>query len=98
MEVRAEAQAGAAGEADDLALADVLADADLDRRLVPVAGRQRRRVLDARVVAVAARPARDHDAAGVGGADRGPGRHADVDAGVARLPGAPLAERRCDRA
>src|SRR5436309_7225570 len=59
VQVRAEAETGAAGQADDLALADVLADARLDRRLVPVARRHHCGVLDAGVVAVAAFPAGD---------------------------------------
>src|SRR3954452_25169399 len=98
MEVVAEAQTGAADGSDHLTLAHVLTDADADRRLMPVARRQRGRVLDARVVPVAAGPAGDHETAGIGRADRGACGHADVDARVARLPGAALAERRGDRA
>ena len=51
---------------------------------------------DAGVVAVAAGPAEQHDAAGVGGADRRARRHGDVDAGVQAAPA--HAERRHDRA
>src|SRR5690349_15991644 len=97
MEVGAEAEAGATREPDDLPLADVLTDTDLDHGLVAVTGRERSGVLDAGVVAVAADPAGDHDPPGVGCANRSAGRHADVDAGVARLPRTPLAERRGDR-
>src|SRR4051794_22474684 len=97
MQVVAEAEAGAADAADYLALADVLADTHEDRRLVAVAGRQRCTVLDAGVVAVAPRPAGNDDAAGVGGANRGAGRHADVDPGVTGLPRPALAERGGDR-
>src|SRR4051794_6103614 len=97
MQMRAKAETGASGDPDDLSLRHVLADMDTQRRLVPVARREHRGVLDAGVVAVARDPAGDRDAAGVGGADRRPGRHADVDAGVARLPGATLAEGRRDR-
>src|SRR3954454_1572160 len=100
VEVRAEAQAGAAADADDLALADVRPERGGEARLVGVARRQRRGVRDARVVAVAARRARrlhERDLARGGRADRRPARHADVDAGMARLPRAALAERRGDR-
>src|SRR3954447_5035739 len=93
VQVVAEAEAGAADAPDHLSLAHVLADAHEDRRLVAVAGRQRGRVLDAGVVAVAAHPARDHHSTSVRCADRSARRHADVDAGVARLPGTSLAER-----
>src|SRR4051794_41340771 len=93
MQVVAEAEAGAADAADYLALADVLADAHEDRRLVAVAGRQRCTVLDAGVVAVAPGPAGDDDAAGVGGANRGAGGHPAVDPRVAGPPLPPLAKR-----
>src|SRR4051812_17307064 len=79
VEVRPEAQPGAAGEADHLSLAHALPDADLDARLVAVARRQRPGVLDARVVAVAARRPRDAHRAARRGADRRPARDPDVD-------------------
>src|SRR6185436_17416776 len=63
MQMGSGAEAGGADGADHLPLADVLADGHADARLMPVAGGQRRGVLDARVVAVAADPARDRDAA-----------------------------------
>ena len=70
----------------------------LDLRLVGVAGGQRAAVLDAGVVAVAARPARRARRCRPPAARIGvPVRDADVDAGVAGLPGAALAERRGDR-
>ena len=84
--------------ADHLALADRLPDVTAKRCLVAVAGRHRGGVLDAGVVAVAALPARDRHAARVGGVDLRARRHADVDARVAGLPRAPLAEGRGDRA
>ena len=55
-------------------------------------------MLDAGVVAVAAHRPGHRDGAGAGGADRRAAADADVDAGVAGLPRAPLAERRGDRA
>src|SRR6185503_17702903 len=57
MQVRTEAQPGAAGVADDLALADARAERRREARLVRVARRQRGRVRDAGVVAVPARGA-----------------------------------------
>src|SRR4051794_36761743 len=101
MQVRAEAAAGAARVADDLALRDLRAHARAEARLVRVARGERARVLDAGEVAVAARGGlalHQHDLAVGGGADRRAGRDADVDARVAGLPRARLAERRCDRA
>src|SRR6185436_12840595 len=64
--VRAEAVARAARVADDLALRDALADRDADARLVAVTRRQPAAVADAGVVAVAADPAGDQHAAGLG--------------------------------
>src|SRR4051794_2809255 len=96
----AEAAPGAAAVADDLTLCDARAERRAEARLVGVARRHHGGVLDAREVAVAARDAgalHERDAAGGGRADRRPGRHADVDAGVAGLPGARLAEWRGDR-
>src|SRR4051794_36066373 len=101
VQVRAEAAAGAAGVADDLALGDVRADARGEARLVRVTRRERPGVLDAGEVAVAAARGlglHERDRARRGGADRGAARHADVDARVAGLPGARLAEGRGDRA
>ena len=92
----AEAVARAARVADDLALRDALADGDADARLVAVTGRQPAAVADAGVVAVAADPAGDQDAAGLGGVDRRARRHRDVDARVQAAPA--HAERRDDRA
>src|SRR4051812_34903370 len=100
VQVRPEAQAGAAAVADDLALADGRPERRREARLVRVARRERRGVRDARVVAVAARRAdglHQRHLARRGGTDGRPARHADVDAGVARLPRAALAERRGDR-
>src|SRR3954452_719023 len=100
VQVRAEAQPGAAGVADDLALRDARPERGREARLVRVARRQRRAVRDARVVAVAAGRAdrlHERDLARRGGADRRAARDADVDARVARLPRAALAERRRDR-
>src|SRR4051794_11450234 len=101
VQVRTEAATGAARQADDLALADPLAQRDAERRLVRVAGGHRAGVLDAGEVAVAARGRLgllQRNAPRRGGADRGAGGDADVDAGVAGLPGAALAELRGDRA
>src|SRR4051812_5393644 len=101
VQVRAVAAARAARVADDLALADARAHRGAEARLVRVARRHRRRVLDAGVVAVAARgrlALHQDDPARGGGADRRARRDADVDAGVAGLPGARFAERRGDRA
>src|SRR5215207_9453786 len=61
VQVGAEGEAGVADEADDLPLHDVLADADVDRGLVRVAGGDAAAVVDAGVVAVAAvRSGEDH--------------------------------------
>src|SRR6478736_319010 len=101
VQVRAEAATGAAGEADDLALADLLAQRDAERRLMRVAGGHRAGVLDAREVPVAARGGlrlQQRDAPGGRGVDRRSRRDADVDAGVAALPGAAPADRRGERA
>src|SRR3954453_8487534 len=97
VQVRPEAQPGAAAVADDLALADGRAERRREARLVRVARGERRGVRDARVVAVAARRAHrlhERDLARRRRADRRAARHADVDARMARLPGAALAERR----
>src|SRR4051812_47871527 len=101
VQVRTEAAPGAARQADDLALADTLAQRDAERGLVGVAGGHRAGVLDAGEVAIATGGRfglQQGDAPGRGGADRGAGGHADVDAGMAGLPGTPLAELRRDRA
>src|SRR4051812_10038137 len=95
-----EAAAGAPNVADHLALFDLCAHRRAEPRLVRVTRRQRARVLDAGEVPVAARgrlALHEHDLAVRGGADRRAGRDADVDARVAGLPGARLAERRRDR-
>src|SRR3954447_6611970 len=100
MRVRPEAAAGAAAVADHLSLLDARAHRRAEARLVRVAGRQRGRVLDAGEVAVAAgRRLRlhQHDLAVGRRADRRARGDADVDARVAGLPGARLAERRRDR-
>src|SRR3954447_13746143 len=97
--MRAEGVPGVADEADDLALADARAEARAELRLVGVARRQARAVLDAGVVAVAAGRAdalHEHDAAVVGGVDRRADRGRDVDAGV-DVAGALLAEGAGDR-
>src|SRR5215213_4424170 len=62
VQVVAEAVPGAADVADDLALGDARAVGCAVARLVGVARRQAAGVLDAGVVAVAARPAHQHDA------------------------------------
>src|SRR4051794_29952211 len=98
VQVRAGRVPGAADGADRVALADRRADVDVDARLMPVAGRQRRRVLDARVVAVAAGPAGDGDAPAGRRVDRRAARHGDVHAGVTGLVGPVLAERARDGA
>src|SRR4051794_27026118 len=54
VQVRPGREAGAPDGADRVALADVLPHVHVEARLVPVARRQRRAVLDAGVVAVAA--------------------------------------------
>src|SRR5829696_6338723 len=86
VQVVAEAVPGAADVADHLALAHARAHRGPVARLVRVAGRERAAVVDARVVAVAAGPAQQHDAAAVGGADRRSRRHGDVDARVQAPP------------
>src|SRR5438874_5807017 len=86
MEVRAEAVAGAVHEPDRLPLRHALADGDVDRLLMAITGRHSAAVVDARVVAVAADPAGDHDSARRGGVDRRPGRDTDVDPGVELAP------------
>ena len=96
VQVRAGRVARVARVADDLALADALADRDRDPRLVAVARGDAAAVVDAGVVAVAAGPAGDRDGAAVGGADRGALRDGDVDAGVQAAPA--VAERRGERA
>src|SRR5215212_5104993 len=63
VEVVAEAVPRAADVADHLALAHARAHRGAEARLVPVTGRERPAVRDARVVAVAADPAEQHDAA-----------------------------------
>src|SRR3954469_20727447 len=96
-----EAAAGASNVADDLPLTDLRAHRGREARLVRVTRRERARVLDAGEIAVAAGDAGalpEHDLARRGGADRGACRDADVDARMAGLPGARLAERRGDRA
>src|SRR3954452_18123612 len=93
MEVVAEAQTGAADGSDHLTLAHVLTDADADRRLMPVARRQRGRVLDARVIPVAVGPARDHNTAGIVDAHRRARCTANVAVSVVDLPGAVTADR-----
>src|SRR4051794_24644586 len=94
--VRTEAVARAAAGADDLALADALPHRHADARLVAVAGGQAAGVLDAGVVAVAADPAGDGDAAGLRGVDGRAGRHGDVNTRVQTAPA--HAERGDDRA
>ena len=96
VQVRAGRVARVAGVADDLALADALADRDRDPRLVAVARGDAAAVVDAGVVAVAAGPAGDRDGAAVGGAQRRALRDGDVDAGVEPAPA--VAERRGERA
>src|SRR5829696_2481568 len=91
VQVVAEAVPGAADVADHLALAHARAHRGPVAGLVRVAGRERA-VRDARVVAVAAGPAEQHDTAGIGGADRRARRDADVDARVQAAPA--HAERR----
>ena len=86
VQVVAEAVAGAAHVADDLALLHAGAVGGGEARLVRVAARQAAGVLDAGVVAVAAHPAHQHHAARVGGADRGARAHGDVHAGVQAAP------------
>src|SRR5688572_1142227 len=82
MQVVAEAVPGAADVADHLAAADGRAVRGREARLVGVAARQARGVLDAGVVAVAADPAHQHDAPAVRRVDRRATRDRDVDAGV----------------
>src|SRR6201999_559389 len=101
VQVRAVAAARAAAVADDLALRDLGAHARREARLVRVTGGHHARVLDAGVVAVAAGGRlglHQDDLARRGGADRGAGGDADVDARVAALPRPRLAEGRRDRA
>src|SRR4051794_5884142 len=100
VQVVAVAAAGAARVADDLALGDMGAHRGGEARLVRVTRRHGCRVLDAGEVAVAAGlrlALHQGDRARGGRADRRAGRDADVDARVAGLPRALLAERRGDR-
>src|SRR5689334_10633367 len=100
MEMVPEATAGASNVADDLALLDARAHRGGEPRLVRVARGERARVLDAGEVAVPAggRLALDEDdLAGGRCPDRGTRGNADVDARVAGLPRARLAERGGDR-
>src|SRR6476469_431450 len=101
VQVRPETATGAAREADDLTLADLLAQRDAERRLMRVAGGHRAGVLDAGEVPVAARGGlrlQQRDAPGGGRVARRSRGGADVDAGGAARPGAALPERRGDRA
>src|SRR5688500_10616223 len=99
--MRSRGAARGADIADHLALADLGAHARPEAHLVRVTGRERAAVLDAGEVAVAARGAfalEQADLARQRGADRRARRDGDVDARVAVLPGARLAERRRERA
>src|SRR4051794_29669516 len=101
VEMVPEAAAGASNVADDLALLDRSAHRSAEARLVRVTRGERAGVLDAGEVAVAAGGRlglHQDDLARRGGVDRRAGRDADVDARVAGLPGARLAEGRGDRA
>src|SRR5262249_59741340 len=93
--MRAEAVPGAADVPDRLALLDVLAAGDGDRRLMAVRGREVAAVVDDDEVAVARLPAAVDDRAGGGGRDRRAHRHADVDPLVETAPARP--ERARDR-
>src|SRR4051794_39338342 len=89
MHVRAEAVAGAVGDADDLTLRDVLPGTDREARLVGVARRDAAAVVDARVVAVAARRRLrlgEGHRPGRRGAHRSTARDRDVDARVQATP------------
>src|SRR5215211_2763769 len=97
VKVGPEAEARAVAYPDHLPLAHVLADRDGDRRLMRVAGRDPASVVDAGVVAVAGLRPGDRDRAVGGGVDRRSARDSDVDARVAALPGALLAEGRGHR-
>src|SRR2546423_1874039 len=82
VQVGAEAVAGAAHVADHLSLGDLGAGRHRERGLVGVTGRETPAVVDARVVAVAARPPGQDDRSGRGGVDRRAVGNADVDTGV----------------
>ena len=87
VQMRAGGGAGASDEADELSLADDLADLDEDGRLMGVTGREARAPVDAGVVAVpAALIRRLDDGHGAGGRcdDRGAGSGGDVLPGVER--------------
>src|SRR5689334_15239226 len=86
VQVRAEAVAGAPDVADRLALRDLLAAADGDRRLVAVGGRQAAAVVDDHEVPVPALPAAVDDRPGGGGVDGRAVADADVDALVHAAP------------
>src|SRR6187399_1276769 len=89
MQVVAEAVAGAADVADDVALRDALSRADREGRLVRVTGLQAAAVVKAGEVAVTAAFGfgleQDHGAGG-GGANRRARRHRDVDSLVHATP------------
>src|SRR5665213_3929899 len=74
--------AGRADLADDLADADLIADADVYLGHMPITGRKPAAVIDLDHLAVAAGPAGDADGAGGGGVDRFADLAAEVDAGV----------------
>src|SRR5262245_355361 len=86
MQVIAGGRAGRADASDDLSTLDLLSDADQDRGLVRVAGREPasvvETVVDAGEVAVAAVPAGPDDASGRHRPDRGAASGREVDPGV----------------
>src|SRR4051812_7535277 len=81
VQVRARGQAGGTDCGDRVAGVDVVADADVQRRRVPVQRRELAAVIDHDTVAVTAARARPHDPPGRGRVDRVAVTGVEVDTG-----------------